>query len=1082
MRKVAREKVKTGYAEVGDANGATAPAASEPAPAAPEAPSSSGIFAWTDTALREVAPIRGSNVVTPREPDSKTAYTKIAKAMTALGALLDRGQERPGAHEARMIRARAAFADGKVPGALDLETQADAYALIGGKVTWGDTSRADDFIRYWAAVEGGAFALRALALVSATGVEIDSEHLALTPDEAEKVPWFRDPSDGWRALRAVAVRAGEAEHAELRNEAEALARGSAPGLRALLAAAFERPEWSAGDLAIPSPQNHRSPPWLWPLLVSAPSMDAARALLARAGQPGAWEVANAIRAIRYDLVARYGASATAFLVESISAQVGKSVAEVVRDLAEALAVLVTDDVAAFFIQQLAVRELRPVAASYLTAHPAVSVVPLAQAATGKGAAAEAAKTLLKIVVSSAKSEELLAAKAALSPAAREIFVQLEAQNRVAEEASEDEVPRVLRPSPPVARPAKAAKTAHVLELTPLPFDEPLEWAPGIALLDFAIRSAEGDPAAAARALVRARSARVAPLMAHAFMNLKRARPDAVAWLLAFPEAAAVGLIPPALGPSGAPREAAGRALRFLAARGHGAILEAVAKRYGAGAEQGLRAVLDVDPFLVFLAKAPKMPAFWEPRAFARPLLAGRTKALPLAAVEKLGAMLAFTAQGDPYPGLLEVAEACDAKSLAAFAWDLFHAWLLGGAPSKEQWAFHALGLLGDDESARKLTPLIRAWPGEAAHARAVVGLDVLARIGTDVALMHLHGIAQKLKFKGLQEKAREKIQQVAGDRGLTGDELADRLVPDLGLDERGSLRLDFGPRGFRVRFDEMLKPHVVDDGGNRLPDLPKPKQSDDMEKAKAAVETWKALKKDAKTIASGQIVRLELSMCAERRWSAEVFRAFFVEHPLLIHVVRRLVWGLYDADGALRQAFRVAEDNTFTDVNEREFALAGDAQVGIVHRLELDTGLATSWGQIFADYEILQPFAQLSRETAAPTEAEKSSTKLERVAGITVPTGRVLGLDARGWRRGPPQDAGVVCWYEKPLGGGLIACLDLEPGIYTGMISESPEQKLGVVTLARGEPSWSNDDTAPLAELSPIGFSELLRDLESLLG
>ena len=40
---------------------------------------------------------------------------------------------------------------------------------------------------------------------------------------------------------------------------------------------------------------------------------------------------------------------------------------------------------------------------------------------------------------------------------------------------------------------------------------------------------------------------------------------------------------------------------------------------------------------------------------------------------------------------------------------------------------------------------------------------------------YLTGIAQKLKFKGLQEKAREKIDAVAEARGLTAHELADRL-------------------------------------------------------------------------------------------------------------------------------------------------------------------------------------------------------------------------------------------------------------------------------------------------------------------
>jgi len=41
----------------------------------------------------------------------------------------------------------------------------------------------------------------------------------------------------------------------------------------------------------------------------------------------------------------------------------------------------------------------------------------------------------------------------------------------------------------------------------------------------------------------------------------------------------------------------------------------------------------------------------------------------------------------------------------------------------------------------------------------VKGLEVLATIGSDVALMHLDRIAQKVKFKGLQEKARAKMQQ-----------------------------------------------------------------------------------------------------------------------------------------------------------------------------------------------------------------------------------------------------------------------------------------------------------------------------------
>ncbi len=606
---------------------------------------------------------------------------------------------------------------------------------------------------------------------------------------------------------------------------------------------------------------------------------------------------------------------------------------------------------------------------------------------------------------------------------------------------------------------------------------------GVELIALILKTAAIDPISASEALVRANAARVAPLMAEAFCRLKKAKALATEWLLSFPEAAAVGLIPDAVGKPGKQRLFAETALRFVASKGHRRTIESVAAKYAASDE--VRAVLDFDPLLTFPAKLPKMPDFWKAAAFSRPTLKSTDgklpQVLPIAAVEAIGTMLAFTSTTDAYAGIAIVKELCDPQSLAEFAWDLFQAWLVESANSKEQWALFALAHFGDDETARRLTPLIRAWPGEAAHARAVMGLDVLALIGTDVALMHLHGIAQKLKFKGLQEKAREKIDQIAEARGLTAAELADRLVPDLGLDDKGSLELDFGTRKFRVAFDEALKPQVLDETGKRLPDLPKVKQTDHAETAKEATETWKALKKDAKTIASGQILRLELAMCSMRRWIPDVLRKFFIEHPLMIHLVRRLVWATYDEHNKVTNTFRVAEDGTLANAKDDTFALTSDAHIGIAHRLELDDATCGSWGQIFSDYEIIQPFAQLSRDIYVPTDAEQTGKKLDRWVDLTIPTGKVLGLDPRGWQRGPAQDAGVVCWYEKPLTGGRTAFLDLEPGIFTGMIDESPEQKLGSLTIScLGDPHWNTQAHEEFGVLSSIELSELIRDLESL--
>ena len=310
----------------------------------------------------------------------------------------------------------------------------------------------------------------------------------------------------------------------------------------------------------------------------------------------------------------------------------------------------------------------------------------------------------------------------------------------------------------------------------------------------------------------------------------------------------------------------------------------------------------------------------------------------------------------------------------------------------------ALGLLGDDETVRRFTPVIRAWPGEGGHSRAVAGLDVLAAIGTDVALIHLNGIAQKVKFRALRERAAEKIEEVAEALGLTAEQLADRLVPDLGLDATGSLTLDYGPRTFSVRFDEHLKPYVVDGAGSRRKDLPKPAASDDADLATAARQRFSALKKDVRTVAADQIHRLERAMVTRRRWPAREFRELFVAHPFLVHVVRRLVWLVHDAAGTVTGALRVAEDRTFTDAADEPFTLPDDASVSVAHPMLLDAGLA-AWAELFADYEILQPFPQLGRAVHTLTDAERGASSLTRFAGITVPTGRLMSLERRGWRR-----------------------------------------------------------------------------------
>ncbi|HWI04048.1 MAG TPA: DUF4132 domain-containing protein, partial [Acidimicrobiales bacterium] len=481
------------------------------------------------------------------------------------------------------------------------------------------------------------------------------------------------------------------------------------------------------------------------------------------------------------------------------------------------------------------------------------------------------------------------------------------------------------------------------------------------------------------------------------------------------------------------------------------------------------------------ARIPALPAWLEPADLPPVLLRDRRSALPASAVGHLCTMLAMSEPGDPYAGVEIVREAVDPLSAAELAWAIFERWQSAGCPAKDGWALDALGLLGDDETVRRLAPLIRAWPGEGAHKRAVTGLDVLSAIATDVALMHLHGIAEKTKFAGLRTAAQAKMDEAADRLSLSAEQLADRLVPDFGLDAGGSMVLDYGGRRFRVGFDEQLKPVVADEDGSRRKLLPKPSSKDDPALAPLAYAQFAGLKKDVKTVATDQIRRLERAMVNGRRWTAGEQRALFIDHPLLRHLARRLVWETFDDSDRPTGSFRVAEDQTLAGPDDDELTLAGETVVGVAHPLHLGETVG-AWSDVFADYEILQPFPQLGREVLALTEEERSARLLRRFAGATVYTGRILGMSHRGWQRGSPQDAGVSGVVYKPVREGRAVIVDLDPGIIAGGAMEWPEQTITGVWLNDGPADWGKPEgNLSFGVLDDITASEMLRDLEGLL-
>lgn len=427
-----------------------------------------------------------------------------------------------------------------------------------------------------------------------------------------------------------------------------------------------------------------------------------------------------------------------------------------------------------------------------------------------------------------------------------------------------------------------------------------------------------------------------------------------------------------------------------------------------------------------------------------------------------------------------------APVLDRFAWALFELWWERGANAQDKWAMTALGLLGSDGVALKLTPLIRKWPGERQHQRAVTALACLRAIGSDTALMQINSIAQKVQYSGIKHAAREAMEAIAKDRQMTSDQLEDRIVPDCGLNPDGRRTFDFGARKFSFVLDAELKPQIRDEAGKLKSDLPKPTQKDDAVLAEQAQLEWKLLKKQIREVAKVQSQRLESALTSRRNWSLAEFEALIVGQPVMANLARRLIWAGYDASGKTLLTFRVTDEKAYADQNDDIVTLEGLEKVGLIHPLHMTDDQRTAWGEVFADYEIIPPFPQLARRIYTLQPEEVDADAITRFAEIKIKPIVLIGvLQKLGWNRGDPQDAGVFHGHTKPFPVENVTAFIEYDGIPIGYYDGWSDQSIkrcyfltGIHnTVGYHEYGRYSQKPLRLGDIDPVVMSEVLRDL-----
>lgn len=439
----------------------------------------------------------------------------------------------------------------------------------------------------------------------------------------------------------------------------------------------------------------------------------------------------------------------------------------------------------------------------------------------------------------------------------------------------------------------------------------------------------------------------------------------------------------------------------------------------------------------------------------------------------------------------KLTEKLDVKDLEKFADEVMGRWIDKGAEAKNKWVLNFAAIHGGSEIIRTFVYYIKLWSENMRGAMAAAAVKALALNGSSEALMQIDNMSRKFKSNQVKKAAGEALFEAAEFLGITTEELADRIVPSMNFDEKMCRIFDYGSRKFSVYLTPSLEIEIFN-GDKKIKNLPKPNAGDIAETAEKSYAEFKEMKKQLKTVIAVQKARLEYSLMCERKWTAENWEKLFVKNPVMYCFAVGLVWGVYE-NNKLVSSFRYLDDGSFTTSDEDEFEMPENAEISLVHPVELSDDELSAWTEQLSDYEIIQPFPQLSRTVYRPENSELNNIEVKRFDNTDVVNQTLVSrMQKNGWTKGMAGDGGW--FYEfyhtdisrrirtpdgKTIPDGYIAELTFSG---TGIaVYQYEAEDVTIENLCFCSASHKNKKI-PVKDVSIRYFSEIIMQLTEILG
>jgi hypothetical protein len=355
----------------------------------------------------------------------------------------------------------------------------------------------------------------------------------------------------------------------------------------------------------------------------------------------------------------------------------------------------------------------------------------------------------------------------------------------------------------------------------------------------------------------------------------------------------------------------------------------------------------------------------------------------------------------------------------------------------------------------------------------------LSVTATDDAAAELTRLNQVVKQGTTKKLVNESLDKAAEISGKTREDLEESTVPTYGLDASGCLKQTLGT--FTAEY------HISGPEAGELlwrkadGKLQKSVPAEVKEKHAAALKALKRTIQDMEKMLPAQRQRIERLFLSEREWDFDKWCEYYLDHPLLAHIARRLIWHFREEK---HQAAAVWFNGKLVDNKNRVLdRLSPKTRVRLWHPLGQELDVVRTWRQWLETHQITQPFKQAHREIYILTEAERHTrTYSNRFAAHILSQHQFAALTReRGWTyhlQGdfdshnvptlllPKWDLAVQFWVDS-VGGDESTS---ERGLFLHVSTDQ-------VRFCN-----ANGSAQPLSKVPALVFSEAMRNVDLFVG